>query len=100
MGSLEIDDAALAYLCENGYSSDLGARPLNRLIQNEILNKLAVFLLKGQIKDKEAARIRLGPKGLEILPNHEIEDVEMADVEVNDWQDSDDDDSEIESTPL
>lgn len=98
--TLELDDAALEYLCKNGYSPDLGARPLNRLIQNEILNRLAVFLLKGQIKDKETAHIILGSKGLEILPNHEVEDVEMADVDVDDWQDSEDDDDEIESTPI
>ncbi|CAH6722830.1 heat shock protein 104 [[Candida] jaroonii] len=98
--TLEVDDGALEYLCKNGYSSDLGARPLNRLIQNEILNRLAVYLLKGQIKDKETAHIILGSKGLEILPNHEVEDVEMADVDVDDWQDSDDDDDEIASTPI
>lgn len=93
--SLDIDDAALGYLCKNGYSSDLGARPLNRLIQQEILNKLAVFLLKGQIKDKEVARIRLGQKGLEIIPNHEVEDVEMDDVDVEQWQDSEDEDDDV-----
>lgn len=96
--TLDINDDALDYLCKNGYSSDLGARPLNRLIQNEILNRLAVYLLKGQIKDKETARIRLGVKGLEILPNHEVEDVEMADVEVDEWHDSEEEeDEEVES---
>lgn len=90
--TLKVDDAALNYLCENGYSSDLGARPLNRLIQAEILNKLAVLLLKGQIKDKETANVTLGSKGLEVLPNHDAEDIDMADVQVEDWQDSEDDD--------
>lgn len=90
--TLKLNDNALEYLCKNGYSSDLGARPLNRLIQNEILNKLAIYLLKGLIKDKEVAEIKLGAKGLEIIPNHQAEDVEMADMDVDDWRDSDDDD--------
>lgn len=98
--TLEVDDAALDYLCVNGYSSDLGARPLNRLIQTEILNRLAVLILKGQIKDKETAKVVLGMKGLEVLPNHEPDDVEMADVDVEDWQDSEDTDEEIETPAL
>ena len=59
---LKLDDDAMEYLCKNGWSPDLGARPLNRLIQNEILNRLAVMLLKGQIQDKETARVVLGEK--------------------------------------
>lgn len=99
--ALEVDDAALEYLCNKGYSPDLGARPLNRLIQSEILNRLAVLLLKGQIKDKEVARVTLGPKGLEVLPNHEAEDEDMADVQVDDWKDSEDEDDDyLDSTPL
>ena len=61
---MKLDDDAMEYLCKNGWSPDLGARPLNRLIQNEILNRLAVMLLKGQIQDKETARVVLGEKGL------------------------------------
>lgn len=98
--ALQVDDNALEYLCENGYSPDLGARPLNRLIQSEVLNKLAVLLLKGQIKDKETARVTLGAKGLEVLPNHEADDEEMADVEVDNWRDSDDEDDDIETAGL
>lgn len=88
--SLSVDDAALGYLCDHGWSPDLGARPLNRLIQNEILNKLAVMLLKGQICDKETARVTCAgaDSGLMVLPNHEVEDVEMVDDE---WLRSDDD---------
>lgn len=92
--SLHVSDEALEYLCRNGYSSDLGARPLNRLIQNEILNRLAVLLLKNQIRDKEIARVTLGSKGLEVLPNHEADDEDMADVKVDDWEDSEDQDDE------
>lgn len=86
---LDVSDEALEYLCTHGYSSDLGARPLNRLIQSEVLNRLAILLLKGQIRDKETARVVLGKKGLEVVPNHEAEDEEMADA-IEDWEDSED----------
>lgn len=90
---LSLDDAAMDYLCKNGWSPDMGARPLNRLIQNEILNKLAILLLRGQIKDKETAKVVLGNKGLEVVPNHEADDVDM-DNEWNDDAEDDDDDEE------
>lgn len=96
---LDVDDGAMEYLVKNGWSSDLGARPLNRLIQQEVLNKLAVLILKGQIRDKETARVVLGEKGLEVLPNHELEDVEM-DVDVEDWEDTDDEDPEFDADRL
>lgn len=86
--SLDVDDSALEYLCTYGYSPDLGARPLNRLIQSEILNKLAILLLKGQVRDKEVARVVCGTDGLDVLPNHDAEDYEMVDED--DWMDSDD----------
>lgn len=89
--TLSVDDDALEYLCAHGYSPDLGARPLNRLIQSEVLNKLAILLLKGQIKDKETARVVRGERGLEVVPNHEVEDEEMGDA-IEDWQDSEDED--------
>jgi ATP-dependent Clp protease ATP-binding subunit ClpA len=88
--TLDVDDDAMEYLVKYGYSPDLGARPLNRLIQNELLNKLAVLLLKGQVKDKEVVKVVRGEKGLEVLPNHEVEDVDMEDLENGEWQDDDD----------
>ncbi|ODQ64699.1 putative heat shock protein Hsp104 [Nadsonia fulvescens var. elongata DSM 6958] len=93
---LDISEDALDYLCEHGYSRDLGARPLNRLIQAEVLNKLAVLILKGQVLDKETVKVVKGEKGLEVLPNHEISATVDDDEEDNSgdsWDDSDDDDS-------
>ncbi|CAK9437236.1 uncharacterized protein LODBEIA_P16140 [Lodderomyces beijingensis] len=87
---LSLDDAAMEYLCKNGWSPDLGARPLNRLIQQEILNKLAILLLTGQIKDKETAKVVLGNKGLDVLPNHEADDIEMDGGDA--WDDDEDED--------
>lgn len=92
---LQVEPEALEYLCKNGYSSDLGARPLNRLIQSEILNTLAVLVLKGQVKDKETVVIKLGSKGLVVVPNHEAEDFDM-DVDVDDWSDAADTDDDYE----
>ena len=42
-------DYAVEYLAENGYDIMLGARPLKRLIQKEIINVLSKKILAGTI---------------------------------------------------
>lgn len=48
--TLEITDNAKNALMDQGFDTNFGARPLKRLIQKEILNKLAKELIKGDIK--------------------------------------------------
>jgi ATP-dependent Clp protease ATP-binding subunit ClpA len=90
---LDVDSDALDYLAENGYSPDLGARPLNRLIQNELLNRLAILLLRGQVLDNETVHIIKADNGLEIVPNHEAE---QDDLDLEDDVDYDDMDEDLD----
>lgn len=55
--TLKLDDKAKDWLAENGYDSEFGARPLKRLIQQEIENPLAIKLLNGAIKDHSTLTI-------------------------------------------
>ena len=45
------DEKAISWLAEKGYDNEFGARPIKRLIQQEVENKLALNLLKGEIKN-------------------------------------------------
>lgn len=92
--NLRLDDSAMEYLCKNGYSADLGARPLNRLIQNGILNPLAVMILNGQVEDKEDVNVTVDAKGLRVLPNHEATSGMDVDA-VEDWTDDADVDDDM-----
>ena len=47
--SLKITESALKYLIEKGYDSEYGARPLRRLIEQEIEDKIAEQCLEGNI---------------------------------------------------
>jgi ATP-dependent Clp protease ATP-binding subunit ClpB len=49
--SLEVTDAAVAWLGERGYDPIYGARPLRRLVQSAIGDSLAKALLAGEITD-------------------------------------------------
>ena len=45
----EISEEALSYLAKEGYDPHFGARPLNRLIQNKILNAVATFIISSKV---------------------------------------------------
>ena len=42
---------ALDYLTNKGYDPSFGARPLKRVIQQEVLNKLSKEILAGTVND-------------------------------------------------
>lgn len=46
-----LTDAARDYLAKTGYSPEYGARPLQRLIEKEVEDPIAIKILQGEIKD-------------------------------------------------
>ena len=54
---MEVTDAARDYLSREGYSPDFGARPLRRLIQREIENRLAKLVLAGELRAGQRADV-------------------------------------------
>ncbi len=57
--SLELTDAAKDWLAERGFDPVFGARPLKRVLQREITNRLAEQILAGKIKDGDTVLIDL-----------------------------------------
>ncbi|MEZ5813324.1 MAG: ATP-dependent chaperone ClpB [Alphaproteobacteria bacterium] len=55
--TLEVDEAAKTWLGDKGYDPAYGARPLKRVIQSELQNKLAEMILKGEIADGSLVKI-------------------------------------------
>lgn len=48
---LDVSDDARAWLAEHGYDPAFGARPLRRLVQREIGDRLARMILGGEVED-------------------------------------------------
>ncbi len=46
---LRVTESALKYLIEKGYDSEYGARPLRRLIEQEVEDKIAEYMIDGTI---------------------------------------------------
>lgn len=62
--SIEVSDSAKKLLAREGFDPVYGARPLRRVIQNEIQNVLAMKLLNGEIKEGNTVHIDVtGPDG-------------------------------------
>jgi ATP-dependent Clp protease ATP-binding subunit ClpB len=55
--TLEVTDAAKAWLAHRGYDPVFGARPLKRLIQREISDPLALALLQGRYTDGDTVTV-------------------------------------------
>jgi ATP-dependent Clp protease ATP-binding subunit ClpB len=55
--SLEVTDAAIHQIAVEGYDPAYGARPLKRVIQQQIQNPLATELLKGEFAEGSTVRI-------------------------------------------
>jgi ATP-dependent Clp protease ATP-binding subunit ClpB len=63
---LKVEASAKRWLAEQGYDPVYGARPLKRVIQRELQNPLAGFILEGRIVDGETVTIAAGEGGLAI----------------------------------
>jgi len=60
---LAVTPDARAWLAERGFDPIYGARPLRRLMQREIDDRLATALLAGEIRDGDLVRVDLAPEG-------------------------------------
>jgi len=63
---LKISDEAMAYLAKEGYNPHYGARPLNRLIQNKILNPVASHIISNGVKKGDMVIVSVKNKELVI----------------------------------
>ena len=66
---LAVTPAARTWLGERGYDPVYGARPLRRLMQHEIDDKLATALLAGTVRDGDLVTVDLGDDGLTVTSN-------------------------------
>jgi ATP-dependent Clp protease ATP-binding subunit ClpB len=54
---LEVTGAALEWLARRGYDPTYGARPLKRVIQREVADKLALGLLEGRYQEGDTVKV-------------------------------------------
>ena len=74
--TLDITDGGLDWIATNGYDPEFGARPLRRLIQNEIEDRLSDGILSGEFQIASVVRVDVGEDGELVLVN--VEEDELA----------------------
>lgn len=74
--SLDITDEARGWIADRGYDPEYGARPLRRLIQNEIEDALSDGILSGKFPLASVVRVGVGEDGELTLANTEEDEVE------------------------
>jgi len=66
--TLSLTPAALQRLGERGYDPVYGARPLKRLIQQELETPIARLLVKGELRDGDTASVDVKDGGVIVIP--------------------------------
>ncbi|MDX8352618.1 ATP-dependent chaperone ClpB [Cognatiyoonia sp. IB215182] len=61
---IDLDEAALKWLAEEGYDPVFGARPLKRVIQRALQDQLAEMILAGDVMDGDTIQVSAGADGL------------------------------------
>jgi ATP-dependent Clp protease ATP-binding subunit ClpA len=63
---LEVPDEVLAWLGKEGFDPQMGARPLKRLIQQAVVNRLSRMILEGRLHPGELVVLKVAGEELEI----------------------------------
>ena len=64
--AIVVSDEALDYLVDKGFDPKMGARPLQRVIDNEIKRPLSKELLFGELKNGGTVTVKVNSDGLEL----------------------------------
>ena len=61
---IKLEQGAIDWIAEEGYDPVYGARPLKRVIQNNLQNPIAELILAGKLSDGDVLEVTGGPDGL------------------------------------
>jgi len=62
--TLHVTEAAMDQLAAEGYDPVFGARPLKRIIQRQIADPAAMFILEGKVGDGGSITVDAGAEGV------------------------------------
>ncbi|WP_320044919.1 ATP-dependent chaperone ClpB [uncultured Desulfobacter sp.] len=76
--AVHLDDDAMKFVARRGYDPGFGARPLKRVIQQEIENPLSMALLKGEYLEGETVYFRFNKDKDRLVPGHGTKSMKAA----------------------
>jgi ATP-dependent Clp protease ATP-binding subunit ClpA len=69
--TLTISDAAIVWLSDAGFDPAFGARPLKRVMQRKITNKIAELILSGKVQEGEGVVVEMSGSELSVVKGSE-----------------------------
>jgi ATP-dependent Clp protease ATP-binding subunit ClpA len=79
--TLDVTDEARGWLADKGYDPEFGARPLRRLIQNEIEDRLSDGILSGEFSLASIVRVSVKDDALTMTTVEEEDEGEKPALE-------------------
>ena len=76
--ALNLTEKGKEWLAREGYEPAYGARPLKRVIQREVQDRLAEAILSGDVQDGQSVLVDAGDAGLMLVPELEGEIISPA----------------------
>ena len=70
--NVTLSDEAIDYLVEKGFDPKMGARPMQRVIDNDIKKPMAKLLLFGELKNGGDVTITVKDKKLHLIPSKSV----------------------------
>ena len=70
--NVTLTDEAIDYLVDKGFDPKMGARPMQRVIDNDIKKPMAKLLLFGELKDGGDVTITVKDKKLHLIPSKSV----------------------------
>ena len=69
--TLTISDAAIVWLSDAGFDPAFGARPLKRVMQRKITNKISELILSGKVQEGEGVVVEMSGSELSVVKGSE-----------------------------
>lgn len=67
---LLIDESIIHFLRKNGYNWKLGARPLKRLVENQIVAPLGKYIIRQSIQPNTTLKVYHSGKNIQVIPQN------------------------------
>ena len=65
--NIKVDNVAEEWLINEGFSSSYGARPLKRVIQTNIIDKIAFMIISDKIKEDQSIKVTVKNNDLSFI---------------------------------
>jgi ATP-dependent Clp protease ATP-binding subunit ClpB len=69
----EADESAIKWIADHAYDSANGARPLRRIVDRHIVDKIGQLLMKGSLSDGQTVQLKVEGVDLKVVPKEDGE---------------------------